>query len=45
MPRRPLGASQDLRVSLPGMQDKLLLARTPDGRWGRPVDGAPSTTS
>ena len=25
------------------MQDKLLLARTPDGRWGRPVDGAPST--
>jgi serine/threonine-protein kinase HipA len=41
--QRPLGAAQDMRVSLPGVQDKLLLARTPDGRWGRPVDGAPST--
>lgn len=25
------------------MMDKLLLAQLPDGRWGRPVDGAPST--
>lgn len=40
---RPLGADNDVRVSLPGAQEKLLLARTPDGTWGRPVDGAPST--
>lgn len=40
---RPLGADNEVRVSLPGAQDKLLLARTPYGAWGRPVGGAPST--
>jgi serine/threonine-protein kinase HipA len=40
---RPLGADDEVRVSLPGVQDKLLLAKTPDGAWGRPVAGAPST--
>jgi serine/threonine-protein kinase HipA len=40
---RPLGADNKVRVSLPGMQEKLLLAKTPDGRWGRPVNGTPST--
>lgn len=42
---RPLGADPDrgIRISLAGVQEKLLLARTWDGRWGRPVAGAPST--
>jgi len=39
----PLGIADDVRLSLAGMMDKLLLAKLPDGRWGRPVDGAPST--
>lgn len=39
----PLGITDDVRLSLAGMMDKLLLATLPDGRWGRPVDGAPST--
>lgn len=39
----PLGAGGQVRVSLAGVQEKLLLTRMPDGRWGRPVDGAPST--
>jgi serine/threonine-protein kinase HipA len=40
---RPLGADEEVRVSLAGAQEKLLLARTPGGRWARPVGGAPST--
>jgi serine/threonine-protein kinase HipA len=32
-----------VRVSLAGIQEKLLLTRRPDGSWGRPVDGTPST--
>jgi serine/threonine-protein kinase HipA len=39
----PLGVSGRVRVSLAGVQEKLLLTRRPDGRWGRPVDGTPST--
>ena len=39
----PLGASGRVRISLAGVQDKLLLTRMPDGTWGRPVDGTPST--
>ena len=40
----PLGADPDVdvRVSGAGVQEKLLLAKTADGRWGRPVGGAPS---
>jgi serine/threonine-protein kinase HipA len=38
----PLGVDEKVRVSLAGMQQKLLLARTPDG-WALPVNGAPST--
>jgi serine/threonine-protein kinase HipA len=34
---------QRVRISLAGVQEKLLLTRLPDGRWGRPVDGTPST--
>ena len=38
----PLGVDQQLRVSLAGMQEELLLARGAEG-WALPVDGAPST--
>ena len=39
----PLGAGGRVRISLAGVQEKLVLTRMPDGRWGRPVDGTPST--
>jgi serine/threonine-protein kinase HipA len=39
----PLGVNQRVRISLAGVQEKLLLTRMPDGAWGRPVDGTPST--
>ncbi len=39
----PLGVSGLVRISLAGVQEKLLLTRLPDGSWGEPVDGTPST--
>jgi serine/threonine-protein kinase HipA len=39
----PLGVDERVRVSLGGVQEKLLLTKMPDGSWGRPVDGTPST--
>jgi serine/threonine-protein kinase HipA len=39
----PLGAGGRVRISLAGVQEKLLLTRMADGKWGRPVDGTPST--
>ena len=39
----PLGVSGRVRISLAGVQEKLVLTRMPDGSWGRPVDGTPST--
>lgn len=39
----PLGVGSRVRLSLAGVQEKLLLTRMPDGGWGRPVDGTPST--
>lgn len=39
----PLGAGGRVRISLAGVQKKLLLTRMPDGAWGRPVNGTPST--
>ncbi|MEX1046283.1 MAG: HipA domain-containing protein [Actinomycetota bacterium] len=39
----PLGVSANVRISLAGMQEKLLLTQMPDGSWGRPVAGTPST--
>jgi serine/threonine-protein kinase HipA len=39
----PLGIGGRVRISLAGVQEKLLLTRRPDGGWGRPVDGTPST--
>ncbi|MGL4743952.1 MAG: type II toxin-antitoxin system HipA family toxin [Dermatophilaceae bacterium] len=43
LPQHPLGADEDVRVSLGGLQAKLLLTRMPDGAWARPAHGAPST--
>jgi len=39
----PLGIGGRVRVSLAGIQEKLLLTRMRNGVWGRPVDGTPST--
>jgi serine/threonine-protein kinase HipA len=39
----PLGAGGRVRISLAGVQEKLVLTRMPNGAWGRPVDGTPST--
>ncbi|MGL5864080.1 MAG: type II toxin-antitoxin system HipA family toxin [Phycicoccus sp.] len=43
LPLHPLGADGDVRVSLGGLQAKLLLTRLPNGTWARPAHGAPST--
>lgn len=43
LPDHPLGVDDRVRLSLPGVQNKLLLARSPSGRWHVPQDGAPST--
>jgi serine/threonine-protein kinase HipA len=39
----PLGADRRVRISLAGVQEKLVLTRMPDGSWGRPVGGTPTT--
>jgi len=39
----PLGIRRNVRLSLAGVQEKLLLTRMPGGAWGRPVEGTPST--
>lgn len=39
----PLGVEGDVRISLGGVQEKLVLTRMLDGRWGKPVAGTPST--
>lgn len=43
LPERPLGASPTIRHSLAGVQHKLLLGRTADGRWYEPSAAWPST--
>jgi serine/threonine-protein kinase HipA len=40
--QHPLGVDQEVRVSLGGLQSKLLLVQV-DGGWARPVGGIPST--
>jgi len=40
--QHPLGVDDETRVSLGGLQSKLLLIQTPDG-WARPLSGFPST--
>ena len=39
----PLGIGDQVRLSLAGVQEKLLLSRLQDGGWAQPVDGSPST--
>ncbi|MFI4977817.1 MAG: type II toxin-antitoxin system HipA family toxin [Solirubrobacterales bacterium] len=39
----PLGIDRNVRLSLAGVQEKLLLTRMLNGTWGRPVEGTPST--
>jgi serine/threonine-protein kinase HipA len=43
LPENPLGLHDDSELSIAGIQDKLLLVALPDGKWGRPVHGHPST--
>lgn len=46
LPRRPLGVSGEpggVRLSLGGVQHKLVLVRLESGAFGAPLDGAPST--
>ena len=40
---RPLALHDDSELTLPGLQNKLLLIDLGDRRWGRPVGGRPST--
>jgi serine/threonine-protein kinase HipA len=46
IPRHPLGmhaGDERLRLSLAGVQDKAVLVRDAEGRFGKPLDGMPST--
>jgi serine/threonine-protein kinase HipA len=46
LPQHPLGVRTEdkrLRLSLAGVQQKAVLLRGSDGRFGRPLDGMPST--
>lgn len=43
LPVQPLGIDRHIRVSLAGMQPKLLLSRRADGRWSLPSGGTAST--
>lgn len=46
IPKHPLGIQRDdkhLRLSLAGVQRKAVLIADADGRFGRPLDGMPST--
>lgn len=46
IPKHPLGIQRDdqhLRLSLAGVQRKAVLVRDAKGRFGRPLDGMPST--
>ncbi len=39
----PLGVGREVRLSLAGVQEKLLLTRLPDGSWSRPKGSMAST--
>ncbi|MHB8438379.1 MAG: HipA domain-containing protein [Acidimicrobiales bacterium] len=41
--RAPLGIDDRVRLSLAGVQGKLLLTRLPGGGWALPLNGVPST--
>lgn len=39
----PLGIDEQVRVSLAGVQQKMVLSRLPTGEWALPINGLPST--
>lgn len=43
LPLHPLGGGTDVRLSLGGVQEKLVVTRAPSGTFGQPLGGAPST--
>lgn len=43
LPRAPLGLAADVRLSLAGLQQKLVLVQGETGEWGQPLLGTPST--
>jgi serine/threonine-protein kinase HipA len=43
LPWHPLGVDERVRLSLAGMQAKLLVTQLPSGAFALPIDGAPST--
>jgi len=43
LPLTPLGVDEEIRLSLAGVQRKLLLTRRADGGWALPINGVPST--
>jgi serine/threonine-protein kinase HipA len=43
LPTHPLGLGPDVRLSLGGAQQKLVVTRAPSGRIGQPLGGSPST--
>lgn len=43
LPNNPLAIVDESELSLGGLQDKMLLVRTTDGGWARPLGGQPST--
>lgn len=46
LPEHPLGIdgrASGVRLSLGGVQEKLILTRSPAGEYGQPLDGTPST--
>jgi serine/threonine-protein kinase HipA len=43
LPNNPFALADDSELSIPGLQDKMLLVALPDRRWGRPHGGRPST--
>jgi serine/threonine-protein kinase HipA len=43
LPSHPLGVGDDVRLSLGGVQQKLVVTRAPSGKFGQPIGGAPST--
>ena len=43
LPHHPLDIRDDSELSLAGIQNKMTLVAMPDGGWGRPVGGYPST--
>ncbi len=46
LPQHPLGIdgrATGVRLSLGGIQEKLVLVRSPNGEFGQPLEGAPST--